>query len=65
LESPEEIEPPVRQWSKERNEREVKVQWRFTTADAHIKLCKLYPSFEGWWTNRLRENEARDMPVGS
>jgi len=30
-------------WSEERNAQVVKVQWRFTTADARIKLKHLYP----------------------
>jgi transposase len=33
-------------WMEERNAQVVKVQWRFTTADARIKLRHLYPSFE-------------------
>jgi hypothetical protein len=31
-------------WEDERNERMVGVNWRFTTADARIKLRRLYPS---------------------
>jgi len=31
-------------WQKERNEKWVKMEWRFTTADARIKLKRLYPS---------------------
>lgn len=31
-------------WQKERNEKWVKMEWRFTTADARIKLNRLYPS---------------------
>jgi hypothetical protein len=31
-------------WEKERNEQWVKIEWRFTTEDARIKLIKLYPS---------------------
>jgi hypothetical protein len=46
IESREEMEQEVGAWQGERNEREVKVQWRFTTADARIKLRKLYPSLE-------------------
>jgi hypothetical protein len=46
IESREEMQQQVRAWKDERNEREVKVQWRFTTADARIKLRKLYPSLE-------------------
>lgn len=34
----------VEAWTKERNEREVGVGWRFTTADARVKLRRLYPS---------------------
>jgi hypothetical protein len=33
-------------WQSERNDREVGVQWRFTTADARIKLRRLYPAIE-------------------
>lgn len=31
-------------WENERNEREVGVDWRFTTADARVKLRRLYPA---------------------
>ncbi len=31
-------------WEDERNEREVGVDWRFTTADARVKLRRLYPT---------------------
>jgi hypothetical protein len=34
----------VEAWESERNEREVGVGWRFTTADARIKLRRLYPA---------------------
>ncbi|MEW5871655.1 MAG: transposase, partial [Chloroflexota bacterium] len=30
-------------WATERNSSEATVEWRFTTADARIKLKKLYP----------------------
>jgi hypothetical protein len=33
----------VRAWQNDRNARVVKVDWRFTTADARIKLKHLYP----------------------
>ena len=32
-------------WQDDRNERTIEVRWRFTTADARIKLHRLYPSF--------------------
>jgi len=31
-------------WAEKRNAKEAKVDWRFTTADARIKLKRLYPS---------------------
>jgi hypothetical protein len=36
----------VQAWQKERNAAVVKVDWQFTTADARIKLKRLYPSLE-------------------
>lgn len=33
-------------WTEKRNAKEAKVDWRFTTVDARIKLKKLYPSIE-------------------
>ena len=37
----------VSAWAEKRNAKEVKVDWRFTTEDARIKLKKLYPSLQG------------------
>ena len=37
------LEEEVRAWQKDRNSKVVKVDWRFTTADARIKLKHLYP----------------------
>lgn len=37
------LEREVKAWQKDRNENVVKVDWRFTTADARIKLKHLYP----------------------
>jgi hypothetical protein len=36
----------VEPWENDRNEREVHVRWRFTTADARIRLHQLYPSLQ-------------------
>jgi hypothetical protein len=36
----------VEAWELDRNERQVGVKWRFTTADARIKLRHLYPSVQ-------------------
>ena len=33
-------------WEERRNEQEVTVNWRFTTADARIRLKRLYPSIK-------------------
>jgi hypothetical protein len=36
----------VAAWKTQRNESGTKVDWRFTTADARVKLKRLYPSIE-------------------
>lgn len=36
----------VAAWEKSRNEARCKINWRFTTKDARIKLKRLYPSFQ-------------------
>jgi hypothetical protein len=36
----------VAAWEEQRNAQSVKVQWRFTTADARIRLERLYPSIK-------------------
>ncbi len=46
IESQEEMTRTTGAWEEDRNERGVEVKWRFTTADARIKLHKLYPSLE-------------------
>jgi hypothetical protein len=33
-------------WNRRRNKEAHKIDWRFTTADARIKLKRLYPQFE-------------------
>ena len=33
-------------WERDRNEHCARIDWRFTTADARIKLKRLYPSFQ-------------------
>ena len=42
----EELEGEVLAWQERRNEEAITVNWRFTTADARIKLKRLYPSLE-------------------
>ena len=41
-----ELAAAVGPWEADRNQREVGVNWRFTTADARIKLHRLYPSIQ-------------------
>jgi len=33
----------IKAWNQERNSRQTKVNWQFTTEDARIKLKRLYP----------------------
>ena len=40
------LERHVAAWEQRRNAVQVKADWQFTTADARIKLRKLYPSLE-------------------
>jgi len=40
------LEHEVVAWADRRNDRHATVNWRFTTADARIKLKRLYPSME-------------------
>ena len=44
--SQEELEREVQAWQQSRNAEAITVNWRFTTADARIKLKRLYPSLE-------------------
>jgi DDE superfamily endonuclease len=40
------VDAEAQAWAKERNEKVVMVDWRFTTADARIKLKHLYPKIQ-------------------
>lgn len=44
LPSRDDCEHRVKLWVTQRNQRSVKIDWQFTTADARIKLKRLYPS---------------------
>jgi len=46
IETAEALRREVEAWEGPRNERAAEVQWRFTTADARIKLRHLYPSLQ-------------------
>lgn len=47
----------VHVWQTERNQAQIKINWRFTTDDARIKLKRLYPSFEVQEPAALLSNE--------
>lgn len=36
----------VAAWKESRNNKNAKVNWRFTTEDARVKLSRLYPTLE-------------------
>jgi transposase len=40
------LQAEVAAWERERNRQQVRVDWQFTTADARIKLKRLYPELE-------------------
>jgi hypothetical protein len=46
IDSLEEVRKQVQAWQDKRNSAQVGVNWRFRTADARIKLKRLYPSIE-------------------
>lgn len=41
------VRKEVAAWQNFRNNKDAKVNWRFTTEDARIKLARLYPTLEG------------------
>jgi hypothetical protein len=41
------IRQEVNAWQQDRNNRKAKINWRFTTKDARIKLKRLYPTLIG------------------
>jgi hypothetical protein len=46
MDSAEFVAGEVAAWQQERNRREAKVRWQFTTEDARVKLERLYPIIE-------------------
>lgn len=57
IENKELLVKEVTAWNNERNENKVAVTWQFTTADARIKLHKLYPTItSGSTTKQIRIN---------
>ena len=47
IDNAEDLTREVAAWEAKRNASAAKVNWRFSTPDARIKLRKLYPSFDG------------------
>jgi len=45
MKSVEVVQHQVQAWQQQRNQAQASINWRFTTADARIKLKRLYPSF--------------------
>lgn len=41
------VRKEIEAWQNFRNNKEAKVNWRFTTKDARIKLARLYPTLDG------------------
>ena len=54
----EELEQEVQAWQRRRNGAAITVNWRFTSADARIKLKRLYPSLEPQTSLPLQEDVA-------
>ena len=54
-----ELDREVRAWQQRRNEEATTVNWRFTTADARIKLKRLYPSLEPRKHRSKKKNVAK------
>lgn len=46
IESKDIMKHEVAAWEKDRNQACTKIDWRFTTADARVKLKRLYPSYQ-------------------
>jgi hypothetical protein len=57
----EELEHQVACWQEERNAAATTVNWRFTTADARIKLKRLYPSLENKSTSVEPDGVANEV----
>ena len=46
IDNRDEIESEVKAWQNNRNIKDAKINWQFTTKDARIKLHRLYPSID-------------------
>jgi len=59
MDSAELVAKETQAWEAERNRREAKVRWQFTTEDARVKLEKLYPVIE-WLDEKPGRRKAGD-----
>jgi hypothetical protein len=50
-------------WEARRNHAETTMQWRFTTADARIKLTHLYPTVQVPDVPQVQSNGAEQEPA--
>ncbi len=57
----EELQREVQAWQEHRNAEAITVTWRFTTADARIKLQRLYPSLEKKKPSSLKKLVAKKV----
>jgi hypothetical protein len=57
----EELESQVACWQEQRNSAATTINWRFTTADARIKLKRLYPSLKNKSINLEPETVAKEV----
>lgn len=48
LSTAEQVQAEAAAWQERRNRHQARINWRFTTPDARIKLKRLYPSIEDW-----------------
>jgi DDE superfamily endonuclease len=46
IDNPKTLAREVKAWEKQRNQAKCRIDWRFTTKDARIKLKRLYPSIQ-------------------
>jgi transposase len=46
IDNPRTLTREVKAWEKQRNQAKCRIDWRFTTKDARIKLKRLYPSIQ-------------------
>jgi hypothetical protein len=57
----EELDRKVHAWQQRRDEEAITVNWRFTTADARIKLKRLSPSLESKTSSSSKKNVAKKL----